>query len=147
MIGKTLASAAALALAVSPCAAAELGSSAFDAGQRRSGATAGVYFAVPFGGQRSGRAQAGLRLQAVRDYRDASGARTRLDSVDTFELRLLGERQPTLFVASQPVTGRDARQSLRGGGIVNVVVIGLAIVGAVVIYKAIDDDGEEDFPT
>jgi hypothetical protein len=49
-------------------------------------------------------------------------------------------------VASQPVTGRDARQNLMGGGIVNVIVIGLAIVGAVVIYKAIDDD-DEDFPT
>jgi hypothetical protein len=32
-----------------------------------------------------------------------------------------------------------------GGGIVNVVVIGLAIVGAVVVYKAIDDD-EDDGP-
>lgn len=146
MIGKALASAAALALVASPCAAAELGASAFEAGQRQSGAAAGVYFAVPFGGWRSGRAQAGLRVQAVRDYRDASGARTRLDSVDTFELRLLGESRPTLFVASQPVTGRDARQNLMGGGIVNIVVIGLAVVGAVVVYKAIDGDGE-DSPT
>lgn len=144
MIGKALASAAALALAVSPCAAAELGS-AFDAGQRRSGATAGVYFAVPFGGERSGRAQAGLRLQSVQDYRDASGARTRFQSVDAFELRLLGEGRPTLFVAERPVTGRDARQNLMGGGVLNMVVIGLAVVGAFVIYKAIDDD-EEDMP-
>ncbi|HYG29174.1 MAG TPA: hypothetical protein VD887_03055 [Allosphingosinicella sp.] len=143
MIGKALASAAALGLAVSPCAAAELGS-AFDAGQRRSGATAGVYFAVPFGGQRSGRAQAGLRLQSVQDYRDASGARTRQQSVDTFELRLLGEGRPTLFVAERPVTGRDARRNLTGGGgILNLVVIGLAVVGAFVIYKAIDDDDED----
>ena len=142
MIGKALASAAALALAASPCAAAGL-DSAFDAGQRRSGATAGIYFAVPFGGQRSGRAQAGLRLQSVQDYRDASGARTRLQSIDTFELRLLGEGRPTLFVAQRPVTGRDARRNLMGGGIVNAVVIGLAVVGAFVIYKAIDDDEDD----
>jgi hypothetical protein len=146
MIGKALASAAALSLVASPCAAAELGASAFEAGHRQSGAAAGVYFAVPFGGRRSGRAQAGLRVQAIRHYRDASGARTRLDSIDTFELRLLGESRPTLFVASQRVTGRDARQNLMGGGIVNIVVIGLAVVGAVVIYKAVDGDGE-DSPT
>jgi hypothetical protein len=66
-------------------------------------------------------------------------------STDTFELRLLGERQPTLFVADQRVTGRGTRQNLFGAaGVLNLVVIGLAVVGGYVIYKAIDDD--EDVP-
>lgn len=146
MIGRTLALAAAVCLGVAPCAAADLGQDQAT-GERRSGATAGLYFAVPFGGQRSGRSQAGLRLQMNHDYRDTAGSRTRSVSANTLELRMLGEAQPTLFVADLPVTGRagrEARQNLFGGGVVNIVVIGLAVVGAFVIYNEIDGDDDAD---
>lgn len=144
MIGRALALAAALGLGAAPCAAADL-AQVQATGERRSGATAGFYFAVPFGGERSGRSQAGLRLQMNHDYRDAAGSRTHAVSANSLELRMLGEERPTLFVADLPVTGRagrEARQNLFGGGIVNIVVIGLAVVGAFVIYNEIDGDDE-----
>jgi hypothetical protein len=146
MIGRALALAAALGLGAAPCAAADLGQ-AEATGERRSGATAGLYFAVPFGGERNGQSQAGLRLQMNHDYRDSAGSRNRSVSANTLELRMLGETQPTLFVADLPVTGRagrEARRNLFGGGVVNIVVIGLAVVGAFVIYNEIDGDGDED---
>lgn len=146
MIGRALALAAALGTAAAPCAAADL-NMVRDPGERRSGATAGVYFAIPFGGERSGRSQAGLRLQMTHDYRDSAGRPLRALSADTIELRLVGERQPTLFVADQRVTGREARQNMfAGGGVLNLVVIGLAVVGGYFIYKAIDDDDDEAVP-
>jgi hypothetical protein len=148
MIGKALALAAAIGLGTAPCAAASLNSGQM-MGERRSGATAGVYFAVPFGGQRSGRSQAGLRLQTNHDYRDSAGARTSSFSANTLELRMLGEAQPTLFVADLPVTGRagrEARNNLMGGGIVTIVVIGLAVVGAAVIYNQVTDDDDDEIP-
>jgi hypothetical protein len=58
---------------------------------------------------------------------------------------MLGAERPTLFVADMPVTGRagrEARQNLFGGGIVNIVVIGLAVVGAFVIYNEIKGDDD-----
>jgi hypothetical protein len=146
LIARALAFAAAAGIAAAPCTAADL-DQVQNMGERRSGATGGVYFAVPFGGERSGRSQAGLRLQMTHDYRDAAGQRLRTVSADTFELRLLGERQPTLFVADQRVTGREARHNLFGAaGVLNLVVIGLAVVGGYVIYKAIDDDDDEAVP-
>lgn len=144
MIGRALAFVSALALAAAPCAAADL-QLAEPGGERRSSAAAGVYFAVPFGGERSGRPRAGLRLRTTHEYRDAAARPVRSTSADTFELRLLGEQRPTLFVAERPVTGQDSRQNLFGG-IVGTVVIGLAIVGAVVIYTAINDDEDEAVP-
>jgi hypothetical protein len=146
MIGRALAMAAAVGLAAAPCAAADL-NHVQAGGERRSGATAGVYFAVPFGGQRSGRSQAGLRLRMDHEYRDSTGSRTRSAGADTLELRLLGAERPTLFVADMPVTGRagrETRQNLMAGGIVSIVMIGLAVVGAYIIYNEIkgDDDDE-----
>ena len=139
MLARLLAAAASAALAATPCLAADLGPVG-DSGERRSSAAAGVYFAVPFGGARSGRPQSGLRLQMRHDFRDASAPTTRAVTRDTLELRLIGEERPTLFVAEQAVTGREARQNLFAGGIMNLVVIGLAVVGAVVIYNELDDD-------
>lgn len=140
MIGRALALAAALASGAAPCAAADL-NFAHSPGERRSGASAGLYLEVPFGGERSGRTQAGLRLRTTHEYRDAAARPVRSVSADTFDLRLLGDERPTLYVADRPVTGRETRQNLFGG-IVGTVVIGLAIVGAVVIYKALDDEDE-----
>ncbi|MDP8993856.1 MAG: hypothetical protein M3N07_02565 [Pseudomonadota bacterium] len=139
MFAKSLAIAAAAAVAASPCIAAAP-QWQFDSGERRSGATAGGYFAVPFGGPRSGRAQAGLRLQTTHDYRSTSAPNGRIVTAEPLELRLIGEERPTLFVADVPVTGRNARQNIAGGGIITVAVLALAVVGAVVIWNEIDDD-------
>ena len=142
MLARTLASAAALALAAAPCLAADP-TSALDIGERRSSASAGVYLAVPFGGARSGRPQGGLRLRTTHDYRNAGNAApSRVINSDAFELRLVGEERPTLFVADMPVTGREARRNMVGGPF-SLLVIGLAIVGGVVIYSALDGDEED----
>ena len=145
MFARCLAFVAAAAMAAAPCAAADL-TGADTALERRTGASAGLYFAVPFGGPRSGRAQGGLRMGMHHDYRDVSGRTVRAAGANTLELRFVGERQPTLFVADRRVTGRNNRQNLLGGGIIGIAVIGLAVVGALVIYNELDDDGDEGIP-
>jgi hypothetical protein len=137
----TVAFAAAAFMAATPCFAADPRLD-LDAGERRSSASAGAYFAMPFGGSRNGRAQGGLRLRMTHDYRTAGARQTRVVGADALELRLIGEQRPTLFVASRPVTGRENRRNLVGGGIISTVVIGLAIVGAFVIYNELKDDDE-----
>jgi hypothetical protein len=144
MFARALALIAAVAMGAAPCAAAEL-NDPVSAIERRTGASAGFYFAVPFGGERSGRAQAGLRLRMTQDYRDSSARVVRSVGRDTLELRLLGERQPTLFVAEMAVTGRENQKNLMGGGPLGIAVIALALVGAYVVYEAIDDE-ETDMP-
>lgn len=137
---RALAFAASLAMAAAPCAAAGL-DGPDPAAERRSGASAGLYFAVPFGGERAGHARAGLRMGMNHDYRDSAGRQVRSSSANAVELRLIGERQPTLFVADMAVTGRqDRRRNLIGGGPLGIVLIGLAVVGAYVIYEQLDDD-------
>jgi len=142
MLARTIAFAAAASIAATPCLAADPRLD-LDAGERRSSASAGVYFAVPFGGERNARAQGGLRLRMTHDYRSPAAPRARVVNADTLELRLIGEPRPTLFVADRPITGRDNRQNLMGGGIVSMVVIGLAVVGAVVVYSALKDDEDD----
>jgi hypothetical protein len=144
MLARALAFTAAVAMGAAPCAAAELNDPG-TATDRRTGASAGLYFAIPFGGERSGRAQAGLRLRMTQDSRDSSARVVRSVGRDTLELRLLGERRPTLFVAEVPVTGRENRHNLMGGGPLGIAVIALALVGAYVIYEEINDE-EEDTP-
>jgi hypothetical protein len=146
MMLKNLAAFAAAASLIAAPAAANPNFADDETGARRSGAVAGVYFAVPFGGERTGRPQAGLRLQMTHDYRDAQAPRARVINADALEFRLVGERQPTLFVGGLPVTGDQARRNGIAGqvsGIVTIAVIAAAVVGGYVIYKAIDDSGEE----
>ena len=145
MLARIIASAAAAALAATPCLAADPRLD-FDAGERRSSASAGIYFAVPFGGERHARAQGGLRLRMTHDYRSSASPRARVVNADALELRLIGERRPTLFVADRPLTGRDDRRNLMGGGIVSIVVIGLAVVGGLVILNELKDDEDEAVP-
>jgi len=142
LFARALAFAASVTMVAAPCAAAGLNGPEA-AAERRSGASAGVYFAVPFGGERSGRAQAGLRAGMHQEYRDFTGRQVRTAGVNTLELRLLGERQPTLFVADMPVTGRENRRNLMGGGPLGIAIIGLAIVGAYVIYEELDGDDDD----
>jgi hypothetical protein len=146
-IARTIAFAAAVSTAVSTAAAPAFAADPridFDAGERRSSASAGLYFAIPFGGARSGRTQGGVRMRMTHDYRSAASPRARVIDSDALELRLIGERRPTLFVANRPLTGRENRHNLVGGGIVSTIVIGLAVVGAFVIYNEIKGDDDED---
>ncbi len=139
-----LAFAAACSMAASPCLAADLVQSD-EAGARRSGAGIGAYFEVPLGGPRSGRAHAGVRTTVSHDYRDARAPTAPVVRADAFDLRLLGGRAPTLYMAGRPVTGEEARRNnLTGvGTLVTVAVVAAAVVGGIVIWNAIDDSGEE----
>ena len=137
-----IAFAAACSMAASPCLAADL--ARFDeAGARRTGARAGLYLEVPFGGPQSGRARAGLRLN--HDVRDSARPAAPVARSDGFDLRLVGDRRPTVYVAGRPLTGENARRNNLTGvsTIVTVVVLAAAVVGGIVIWNAIDDSGEE----
>lgn len=136
--------AAACSMAASPSLAADLAQ--FDeAGARRSGAGLGAYFEVPLGGPRDGRALAGVRLTAIHDYRDSRAPGAPVIRADAFDLRLAGERRPTLYMAGRPVTGEEARRSniAGAGSIVTIAILAAAVVGGIVIWNAIDDSGEE----
>ena len=136
-----IAFAAACSMAASPCLAADL-IQVDEAGARRSGAGAGLYLEVPLGGPRSGHAQAGLRLTVNHDYRDAVTPTAPLVRSNAFDFRLVGDREPTLYLAGRPLTGEDSRRNNLTGvsTIVTVVVLAAAVVGGIVIWKAIDDD-------
>jgi hypothetical protein len=144
MLKTAIAFTAACSMAASPCLAADL--AGFDeVGARRSGAGVGAYVSVPLGGPRSGRTQAGLRLTVSHDYRDATAQTAPVIRSEALDLRLIGDREPTLYMAGRPLTGEQARRNnLTGvGTLVTVVVIAAAVVGGIVIWNAIDDSGEE----
>lgn len=144
MISKMLAAAAACAMAAAPSAAAGL--NAFDgAGARRSGATAGVYFALPLDGPRREKARGGLRLQMAHDYRSGTARGARTARSDALEMRLLGEAKPTFYAAGVPLTGEEAeKRNLTGvGTIITVAILAAAAVGGYYIVRAIDDSGGE----
>ena len=139
-----LAFAAACSMAATPCLAADL-QQFNDVGARRSGAGIGAYYRLPFGGERTGRSQAGLRLTMTHDYRDARAQTAPVVQGDTLDLRLVGDRRATLYFAGQPVTGEQARRNnLTGAGtVVTVVILAAAAVGGYFLIRAIDDSGEE----
>ena len=145
MLTKSIALLAAAALAASPCLAADL--HRFDeSGARRSGAGIGAYVEIPLDGPRQGRTQAGLRATVTHDYRDARSQRAPVVRADAFDLRLVGDREATLYMAGRPVTGEEGRRAGLTGpasSIIGLVVVVLAIVGGFVIWQAIDDSGEE----
>ena len=135
--------AAAGSLAGTPALAAGLQAS-HEVGAPRSGAVAGAYFSIPFGGARSGRAQAGLRLQMTHHFRDSMSPNAPVVRANAVDLRLTGDRNPTLYVAGRPVTGEEARKNnLVGGGIVSTAILVAAVVGAVVIYSALSGDNDD----
>ncbi len=138
--------AAALSLVATPCGAAELVDQK-DPGARRSGAALGAYVRLPLGAQPSRQRgpAAGLRLTAVHDYRNADAQRATFVESDTIDLRLLGGKKPTLYLAGVPVTGEEGRKHKLTGvsTLVTVVIIAAAAVGGYYIVRAIDDSGEE----
>ncbi len=148
MIGRTLPAAAALAMAATPCLAAEIPNHE-PAGARRSSAVAGVYFRVPLsrdGGGRARAPQAGLRLTMNHDYRSGQSPNARLVEADGLDLRLTGP-QPTLYLAGRPVTGEEARRNFAGGSaglIVTAVVVGGLVVGYLVLEDALGTDPGDD---
>ncbi|HWT12851.1 MAG TPA: hypothetical protein VN231_08875 [Allosphingosinicella sp.] len=145
MSRKMIALSAACSMAASPCLAADF-AQFNESGARRSGAGIGAYVEIPFGGPRGGRAQAGLRMTVSHDYRDARAPTAPVVRSNAFDLRLAGDRRPTLYMAGRPMTGEQARRSNLVGptaGIIGVAVLVAAVVGGIVIYKAIDDSGDE----
>jgi hypothetical protein len=145
MLTRLAAAAAALSLAATPCAAAELPDPG-DPGARRSGAAIGGYVRLTLGGRAERRSPAaGLRLTAVHDYRSAGAQRAAFVESDTLDLRLLGARKPTLYLAGVPVTGEEGRRRNLSGvnTVVTVVIVAAAAVGGYYIARAIDDSGEE----
>ena len=140
-----VAAAAAISLICSPAAAADLGI-ADDPGARRSGAGAGVYFAVPLSGERGGRPQAGLRLTMTHDYRSSQAPGARVLNSDAVEFRFLGDEEPTFYVAGMAVTGEEGRRNRIAGpasGIITIGILVATVVGGYVIYKAIDDNDDD----
>lgn len=145
MVRNIVAFTAAASMVASPCLAAGFGRFD-DVGARRSGAAIGAYVEIPLDGPRQGRTRAGLRTSVVHDYRNARAPAAPVVRGDAFDLRLVGDGDPTLYMAGRPVTGERARQSRLAGPVnqvVGIVVLVAAVVGAVVIWQAIDDSGEE----
>ena len=91
MLRNAIAFAAACSMAASPCLAADFAGFE-ETGARRSGAGVGAYLALPFGGPRSGRTQAGLRLTVSHDYRAATAQTAPLIRSDAFDIRTLVAR-------------------------------------------------------
>jgi len=145
MLRKMIAFTAAASMAASPCLAAEFGQFD-DPGARRSGGGIGAYVEIPLDGPRRGRTQAGLRATVTHDYRDARAPGAPVVRGDAFDLRLVGDRDPTLYMAGRPVTGEEARRNNLVGpasSVIGLVVLVAAIVGGIVIWQAIDDSGDE----
>ena len=148
MVRKMVAAAAAAAMVASPVAAAELRDHD-NAGARRSGAVAAVYYKVPLGGgsARAKAPKAGLKLSMRHDYRNASAQTARVYDADTFDLRLVGDKKPTLYVAGQAMTGEEGRKNRQNlgpvGTTVTIVILVAAAVGVYYIARAVDDSGGE----
>jgi hypothetical protein len=142
MIARILAAGAALAMAATPCLAAEIPNHE-PAGARRSSAVAGAYFRVPLSRDTSGRArpaQAGLRLSMRHDYRSGQSPTGRLVEADGLDLRLAGAPHgPTFYAAGRPVTGEEARRMNLSGGNTGLVIAGVVVVALVVGYVVLED--------
>jgi hypothetical protein len=141
---KLVAIAAAASMAASPCLAADIPAMR-ESGARQSGAVAAAYFKVPLGGgAKAKKAQGGLKLAAVHDYRTAGAQTAQVVSADALDLRLVGEKEPALFVAGQKLSGENRRSNLTGvGTIVTAAVVVAAVVAGFYLARAIDDSGEE----
>jgi hypothetical protein len=136
MLIRSIATAAALSVAATPCLAAELHGEAAS-GARRSGALVGAYVKLgldaPF--RSPAKPVAGLRLAAVHDYRDALAPTARVLQADMFDLRLTGPA-PALYLSGRAITGKHAVKlgaSEGGGGRLDTIMLvgaGLLAVGA-----------------
>lgn len=142
MLNRTMAAAAALMMAVSPCAAAAQTSHYQDLGAHRTGGSVGAYFRVPFGranGERA-RPQFGVRMSAIHSYRDSLAPTGPVYQADALDLRLTDLRGATLLVAGRPVTDEEGRRlnalgtaetiGLVAGGLLLLVVVAVAAGGA-----------------
>jgi hypothetical protein len=148
MLKKFLAAASATMMAAGPCLAAELPRLADDPGARRTGGVVGAYYKVPLGGGAKAKGpRAGLRLSMVHDYRNAGAPTARVVQSEGFELRLLGDKKPTLYLGGQAMTGEEAKKQRQNfataSTVVTLAVVVAVAVGGYYIYRAIDDSGEE----
>lgn len=147
MRNKIVASVVMGALLAGEAAAADLYIEQQGAGARRSAAVAGAYVRVPLGASRqvAQAPRAGLRLAMRHDYREALNPTGRVVEADAFDLRLVGEAKPSLFVAGHKVTGEGPRSHLLSGITTPILILigaGL-VVGGIALANAIDDSGGE----
>jgi hypothetical protein len=132
MMRNILAFAAPAAMAATPCIAAEIPNYE-DHGARRSAASAGLYFKVPLSGRGTKRVQAGLHLAVTHDYRSTGAVDHKMVRVEAFDLRLVGDDKPTLYVAGQPIVGEDSNRSNLRGVATILVLIATAVLGIYII--------------
>jgi hypothetical protein len=128
-------------MAAGPCLAADI-PPVGESGARQSGAVAAAYLKVPLGGAR--KAHGGLKLAMVHDYRTAGAQTARIASADTFDLRLVGEEKPALYLAGHKLDAEDKRSNFGPvGTIVTAAVVVAAVVAGFYLARAVDDSGEE----
>jgi hypothetical protein len=142
---KYAAAVAAASLAASPCLAADI--PAFgDSGARQSGAAAAAYYRIPLGGGgKAAKAHGGLKLSMTHDYRSPSGQTARAVTADGLDLRLVGGKEPALYLAGRKVDDEQSRRDNFGpaGTAVTLVIVAGMAVGAFFLARAIDDSGGE----
>jgi opacity protein-like surface antigen len=138
-----VAAAAAAAMAASPCLAADI--PAFhETGARQSGAVAAAYVKVPLGGSaRTAKAHGGLRLSMTHDYRSAGAQTAPVVSADAFDLRLVGEKKPTVYVAGRKLDENKRSNLGPVGSVLTIAIVAAAVVAGFYLARAIDDSGEE----
>jgi hypothetical protein len=116
-----------------------------ETGARQSGAVASAYFKIPLGGgTNAAKAHGGVKLAMTHDYRMAGAQGARVVSADTLDLRLVGEKKPTLYFAGHKFDQQGKQNNLTGvGTVVTVVVIAAAAVAGFYLARAISDSGGE----
>lgn len=142
MIARSLAAAAALGLAATPCLAAEIPNHD-PPGARRTNAVAGAYVRIPLSRDSSGRARpayAGFRMSMQHDYRSGLTPGGRVLETEGLDLRLTGPSGPALYLAGTPVTGPDGRRlNGLGTGETIAIVAGVVVVALVVGVLVLQD--------
>lgn len=142
MMKKLSAACAALALAATSSQAASP-DRPDDLLASRAGIIAGPYLFLSFTGNRSAKAQLGLRVGRIQDYRYSSSRSTK-HTATLFDMRFVGDATPTLYVAGSPASGSQPGTSKRtGNALKTVAILALTAVGALVVVSALDDDDKD----
>lgn len=135
------AAAAALAMTLSQPALAAQDFRDAGAGERRSGAFAGVSLRVPLGAEEKARPSARLQLTSDHRYRTADGVRTHRPA--GLELGADGLGKPEIFFNGAKLSDAERRMGLSGIGdwVLPAVLLTAVVVGVVLLT-----DGNNDLP-
>lgn len=134
-VSRTIAAAALTLLCAQPCLAAEDMRFTGAAGEKRSGAFAGVTVRMGIGTRLAERPTARLQLTTFHDYRDTRGASTGSYRPRGLELGFDGGR-PTYLVGGRDM--RQVRERLNASGSTKTwLLVGGALVLTVVVLAAV----------